>query len=554
MRRRVVAAGAVSLLLVGCTFTPHSGIWSLPFLDYGKPWTLLMLAFRVAACLAAAIAVVLSTFLVRRGTTIDRVLMAVSVPIVIMVFGSYFGFFNPNVRYEGYYHRHEFFHTYMSAKYFSEIGYQGLYACSIAAEKEMDPSFDLAAHRIRDLSDNRLKPASQIPLASEPGACRRRFSAARWATFKGDIAFFAERAKGEYWEHMRWDHGFELSPVWILTAMVPAHLLPSGDLQFLTLSMLDVLLQAGMFVLIAWAFGWRTTLVAVVFWACNAISTFYWTGGAFLRQEWLFLLVMAVCLAKRKHGVAAGATFAASCLIQPFLVFLGLGVVASACVQLVRRRRVARAFKRFFAGSVVAVGVLVPASLVATGPGAYREFARIELEQAQRPVTNDVGLRFVLGRSSASRMKNSRDNSLPDPFLPWRQARLRVIGQRAPLLYTMIGLVALWTLWAASRLSTLWAAIPLGIPLLVSALSPVCYLHSFWILVPLAAYRRPVLAAAALLAAASTEILGYSIYYIDDRYVAMTLPLYALGLFMLCAYSWRGRLGRWLSPPSAAPA
>jgi hypothetical protein len=40
--------------------------------------------------------------------------------------------------------------------------------------------------------------------------------------------------------------------------------------------------------MLVWAFGWRTTAIGVLFWGCNKAADFYWTGGAFLRQDWWF--------------------------------------------------------------------------------------------------------------------------------------------------------------------------------------------------------------------------------------------------------------------------
>ena len=53
-----------------------------------------------------------------------------------------------------------------------------------------------------------------------------------------------------------------------------------------------------------WAFGWRTTCVALAVFATNFPSRFYWTGGAFLRWDWLFYFVGGICLVKKDTAVA----------------------------------------------------------------------------------------------------------------------------------------------------------------------------------------------------------------------------------------------------------
>jgi len=83
---------------------------------------------------------------------------------------------------------------------------------------------------------------------------------------------------------------------------------PAGDKFFKILSMIDVAFHVGVVLLFYWAFGFRVMAVATVFWGCNAPANFYWTGGAFLRQDWLFFLIAALCCArKRKFFLAGGA-------------------------------------------------------------------------------------------------------------------------------------------------------------------------------------------------------------------------------------------------------
>ena len=40
--------------------------------------------------------------------------------------------------------------------------------------------------------------------------------------------------------------------------------------------------------------GASTGAIATVFWGCNAPANFYWTGGAFMRQDWFFFLVASL--------------------------------------------------------------------------------------------------------------------------------------------------------------------------------------------------------------------------------------------------------------------
>jgi hypothetical protein len=73
-----------------------------------------------------------------------------------------------------------------------------------------------------------------------------------------------------------------------------------------------------------WAFGWRIGALATVFWGCNAPANFYWTGGAFLRQDWFFLLVASLALARRRRFFLAGFALTWSALLRVFpMIFFG---------------------------------------------------------------------------------------------------------------------------------------------------------------------------------------------------------------------------------------
>jgi hypothetical protein len=49
-------------------------------------------------------------------------------------------------------------------------------------------------------------------------------------------------------------------------------------------------------------------MVATVFWGVNGAANFYWTGGAFLRQDWTFFFVAALCFARKRYFALSGAS------------------------------------------------------------------------------------------------------------------------------------------------------------------------------------------------------------------------------------------------------
>ena len=113
---------------------------------------------------------------------------------------------------------------------------------------------------------------------------------------------------------MQKDHGFNPPPVWTILGrgFAELHGATTGYLQLL--AGLDLVYLAGMLGALAWVFGWRVFAVGAIFWGCQSSAPFYWTGGAFLRQDGLFFLVLAACLLRKK--------WIAPCLGQIFIVLL----------------------------------------------------------------------------------------------------------------------------------------------------------------------------------------------------------------------------------------
>jgi hypothetical protein len=102
--------------------------------------------------------------------------------------------------------------------------------------------------------------------------------------------------------------------------------------QVLALALLDPLLMLAAWSAVAFAFGWRATCVALVYWGTNHPANFSWTGGAFLRDDWLAASLVALALLRRGLPAGAGALFglAASLRAFPAAWLLGPGLAAVA--------------------------------------------------------------------------------------------------------------------------------------------------------------------------------------------------------------------------------
>lgn len=508
----------------------------------------------------------------RMGTPVlQRTERGIAYLFTVLAFFVYFDFFNPHTRYKEYYHRHEFYHYYLGSKYFKEVGYLRLYECTMIAEAEMTSKNAIKNREIRDLRVNLIKPVTDTAVFKNPDDCKKRFSPERWKTFKTDIDWFRKAAAGTYWENMQKDHGYNPPPVWTMAGKFFGSFGPASDGYFKILACMDVLFHLGTILLLRWAFGWRVMAVATVFWGCNAPANFYWTGGAFMRQDWLFFLVASVCLARKRMFFLAGGALTWSALLRifPAALFAGWGVIMGLQVlkrlrydmaqkklansgdtkQRKKRRRAAPkwllpAQKRVLLGCIATAGVLVPLSIAVTGPDSYPAFFRHISVHRHTPLTNHMGLEAMLTHRWETRMRFARDDNLDDPFQGWKEGKLEAGKRMRPLQMLIATVVGLWVVWALRRTKLLWVGVPMGLPLIPALTNLTCYYYSMFIIMAILTRARPQLAAVMLVSSGASQILyirnsyfSPGFYWIDDKFTAIAVIFFLLGILMLAVYS-----------------
>jgi hypothetical protein len=530
-------------------------------------WNNVMTTFKMGLSLALAGFLMLEARARRLGERLSaRATKRICIAVTAIGFLTYFDFFNPNVRYVNYYHRHEYFHYYLGSKYFEEVGYTRLYECAAIAEVDLGRAAQLRKREIRDLRVNLIKPTTDTYIFTEPERCKKHFTPERWEAFKTDVAWIERSARGEYWENMVKDHGYNPPPVWTMQGKFFSSFGVAGDGFFKLLSSIDVLLQLGAVLMIGWAFGFRVMALAAVFWGCNAPANFYWTGGAFLRQDWIFFFIASMCLAKKRYFALAGGALTWSALLRvfPLIAFAGWGIIIG--IHLWRHRSLHADHKRLIAGCIVTAGILIPASVVVTGPDAYVEFIQHIGVHKNTPLTNHMGLETMLSHDWDGRMRFSRNDTLDDPFAQWKSGRLERFAAMKPIFLAITAAVFAWMVWALRRTKLLWVGVPLSVPLIVCLTNLTCYYYSIYVAGAALVLARPMLGPAFLATAGASQVLLGSFYYIDDKYNAMSYLFFSLGLVMLAAYSRpfsRARLKAWIAgrpeprPPSereASPA
>jgi hypothetical protein len=500
----------------------------------------------------AVIAIAACVFILRTRTERDRSrrLRPAHLVLAFAAFAAYFHF--GDLPFKGFFHRWETFHYYLGAKYSPELGYQNLYRCVAIADAETGAHASVARRKMRDLATDALVPAA---LALErPETCTVRFNAARWSEFRHDVVWFREAAADEtWWEEMQQDHGYNAPPAFTLLARPLTELAPLGGASIFALASLDLFLMTGMVLLLGWAFGRRIAALGIVFWGTQAASEFFWTGGAFLRQDWLFFGVLSLCLLRKNHSTWAGAALAMAAALRvfPLLFFAGpLVVVAAAWL---RRSAISRSYQRFLLGGALAFCLIAGTSAAVTGPANARDFmTRVEL-RASSHVTNHMGLRTLFSASSAGRLEHTADERLLDPTAPWVAARSERLSSLFPAYVVAVGaLAALWVL-AVARVRTLWIAVALGAALVPLVAEPASYYYSFVLLaVPLARILRSLEVALVGLAGAG-QIIAIRFEWLDDRFVGLSVLYVAFALALIAAFSRKFRRASPLHVPAPTP-
>lgn len=464
-----------------------------------------------------------------------RVRRGVLVVAAALALVSWFNFFN--FHYTGFVHTWEVFHYYMGAKYLPELGYTRLYLCAAAAD--IEDGIDLRGHPMRDLRTNRTVPAeSELARASE---CGRQFSPRRWDEFRRDARFFRD-AMGVGWLAVRGDHGFNATPAWAIAGRLLAGSGPASWSQIVFLAVLDLILLAAIFVILGRVFGLETACLAAGFWGTNALGLFVWTGGGFLRYDWVFWLVVGVAALKLERRALAGFALGFATLLRVFPVLAIVGLLAKALAEAAAERSLAplRRLAPFAAGAAAALLLTALASsLVAGRASIWTEFADNTAKHTASISSNLVGLRVWLAYDAGHRLQMTTDPLRQDRHEDWRahvarrQHRLRFVKWLAAAGF-------LWLLARAARGRPEWAGAVLGLGLMPFALELSSYYYAGFVLYAALWTIRPALGVAlAGLACLSNVVMG--LWSFPDEQHARLSMLVAVFAALVTATLARGR-------------
>lgn len=459
-------------------------------------------------------------------------------------------------------HTWDTLHYYLGAKYFRELSYDRLYECiAVADAAEPRLARRVRLRKITNLRTNVLESTAEI--LEHPQRCTDHFSPDRWGRFTADVAWFRDRETPQRWEEISTDHGFNGTPAWLIAGSPLANLAPASEGQILALTLLDPVYFLALAAVIGWAFGLRPLAVALLVLATFFPCRFFWTGGAFLRWDWLFYMAAAVACLKKGRPWLGGMALGYAAMLRVFPGLLAAGPVAATVAMVAGdglraglRRPEVQAHLRFLGGAVIAVALLVPASFAATGgPDGWRAFIANTRKHQATPLTNHMGLRTVMAWRPAEVGRHLVDETAADPWLRWKEARLAAWRQVWPLAAAVAGAALVLLGRAARRRPEPWIAAALGALWIAFAVELTSYYYAF-LVVPALLWAEKRAASIALLALAAFSqwvslgpLLGMPTWR-DEQYTLISLATVLVSGGLLAVFGRGGDRGGKGAAPS----
>lgn len=473
-----------------------------------------------------------------------------AVALATVAVATYWGLGSDLLRF----HTWDQFHYYLGGKYFPELSYQRLYACTAVAEAERVGRAEMDGRRMRDLATDGVVTVDGA--LANPAECTGRFTPERWRAFGDDVMFFRE-ASGPIWDRMQQDHGFNPPPTWVLIGGAVARIAPASERTQQVLGLLDPFLLAAMFALVGWAFGTHVLWVALVVWGVNMPGQGTWTSAAFLRQDWLLLVVAAVCCVRRGLPATGGAALASAAALRLFPALL----LALPAVVIVRRtwqrRRLSHFDRRFVAGVAGAAVLWFGVTTVFFGLDAWREFSSHIALHRLAPIANHVGLRSVLAQSWEGRWAEVMQPDQVDPFAAWTEMRRQTAAARRGIYLVLAGMLGIGALVAGWRLRRLWTALAASSIVVLTFLDLSSYYCAVFVVLALLAAASRVEEWTALGAMVVSRVLNATPLAVDNgdiRYTIQGVVFVAWAATALALLAWRPRVRALPAPvPDATP-
>ncbi|MBN2443175.1 MAG: DUF2029 domain-containing protein [Spirochaetales bacterium] len=401
--------------------------------------------------------------------------------MAIICLASYFnfGFFHTD---GSFIHNWEQYHYVLGSKYFKELGYDGLYAAGLLALKENSKEYTQPT-LVRDLRTNQVVEAAAIE--SHQKEVRNRFSDKRWKDFAAD-------ATGVFIPQDVWlDHGYNPTPAWTFIGQLFSRWLPWNTKTAYFFGFIDIILLMILFIFFLRTFGIENTLCMVILFSINYCSRFYWTGGAFLRQDWFLAAGLGFCALHKNRLGCAGAAFGYATAVRIFPVFFVVALILYFAYGFWKKRtfRKPLLFVSVFASTLVIM--LVLGSFTGRGVKAWSEsFDNLKAHHSI-PLANDFGIDTLVYTSASAFLGDLTDPEHINNDTLIRKDIVKLKEERKILhLIITIVLSLLLIKFLIQKTTPLKAALT-GMGLMFCIISPTCYYWSMLAFLPLSGIESP---------------------------------------------------------------
>lgn len=404
-------------------------------------------------------------------------------------------------------HEHDFFHYYFGARYFPELGYMRLYACTAAALRERAQARgEVSPIRFVRRLDAPGETLAGAALERAESECRGHFSAARWQAFRADIETLGARLPDwNAWQGTLADLGNNSPPTWNLYATLLANGVPLTARALDGWPLVDQLL---LFVLVPLVvgrtLGLRALLVYGLAYCASPLAFLGWTGGSFGRADWYVALVCGLCaLARgRLRWAAVLLAFASACRVFPVLFM----VVVPLCLYLRGER--AQVW-RFTLTAAFALTLMLVAATLMFGLQVWNEFASVMQLRISPYGANTIGLHKLAACWNVIAWPHfAGDGAALRDATEWLQTlagdSARRAGVSTLIAVALGGGTALLVRGAAPLFAVAWC----GLVLLYVVLTPFTYYYAVLALLPLAITTLDGRLRAVLLALALLTVLA----------------------------------------------
>lgn len=282
---------------------------------------------------------------------------------------------------------HDSYHYLVGAKYFPEVGYNGLYGCHLVADSERAVPRYAPTDGVTDLAVDEVKTAAAVRASADCSA----FSPARWAEFQKDTTFFDTVTSKDILR----DRGYNGTPFHTFVVRLLFSRCDLGYETMVALTFVDIAWISVLLATITWAFGWRLGAVFAFFFLTNFADRFNFVGASCFRYAWIATLGVGIACLKKARPATSAAFLSASAMLSAFPALFLSGIGVKAASDVLGGRPIAPRHRRFLAAAAIATTGFFGVSLLQPHPlRNYEDFLSIMRTHSQAFSELRVGFRY----------------------------------------------------------------------------------------------------------------------------------------------------------------